>query len=457
MGAKAAWSRGRRPVSALAALSASVAVGVAVFGSAPGASAVTAARTAPAAMSFAPTGAEQSYVVPANVALVETDVEAGDGGGGAYGMAEGGYLRVRGGERLYVEVGADGTYEGGPTFGGGGAAGAFAACNQPNPDGRCGGAFAGSGGGASDIRTCSETAKRCRGGGTSLDSRIIVAGGGGGQGGDGFSPGYYCTELPQKGYGLNRQALPGGTPANGPAPVQTAAGLVIPGEPANYSYGPTAIKDVTPSQGGAQQPGAGGTLAECDTYEVNNGSILADRFTGSIAGAAGTGATGGAGAAVAGHFAPAGPNGWLPGAGGGGGGGYTGGGGGSTGEICSYTVSGGPCYDTGGGMGGGGGASFFARAVVQPFIDASQGSGPAITFTPVVEIDRPKAGAVYRAGQRVVARWECGHYQSFSCSSATDASGQPIVMRRGHHTFAVKVNVYPDNVNEIVKISYTVR
>ena len=455
MGATAVWRWGRRPVGVFAALSASVAV--AVFGSASGAAAAPAAKAVPAATSFASTGAEQSYVVPAAVALAETDLEGGDGGGGAFGMAEGGYLHVRGGERLYVEVGADGTYEGGPTFGGGGAAGLFAPCPQPDSDGRCGGAFAASGGGASEIRTCSETAKRCARGGTSPDSQIIVAGGGGGQGGDGFSPGWYCTELPQKGYGLNRQALPGGTPTNGPLPIKTTAGLVIPGEPSNYTYGPSPIKDVTPSQGGALQPGAGGVLAECDTNEVNNGSIVEDRFTGSIPGAAGSGATGGAGASVTGHFAPAGPNGYLPGAGGGGGGGYTGGGGGSTGEICSYSVTGGPCYDTGEGMGGGGGSSFFAKSVVQPFIDESQGSAPAITITPLVEIDRPKAGAVYHAGQRVVALWECGHYQSFSCSGGTVASGQPIVMRRGHHTFVVKVSLFPNNVNAVAKISYTVK
>ena len=62
------------------------------------------------------------YVVPAGTALVETDLTGDTGGGGAYGMAEGGYLRVHGGEKLFVEVGANGAYEGPATFGGGGAA-----------------------------------------------------------------------------------------------------------------------------------------------------------------------------------------------------------------------------------------------------------------------------------------------------------------------------------------------
>ena len=151
-----------------------------------------------------------------------------------------------------------------------------------------------------------------------------------------------------------------GTPSQGPIPVRTAAGLVVPGEPANYSYGPGPIKDVTPSQGGAVKPGAGGVLSECDTYEVNNGSILANKFTGSIAGKPGRARSEAPGVGCGCVF-PRGTNGWLPGAGGGGGGGYTGGGGGSTGSICSYSVNGGTCYDTGPGMGGGGGASFFAK------------------------------------------------------------------------------------------------
>jgi hypothetical protein len=450
MGSSSIWSRSRVLLVALTvAIAACVAVGSVAAAPAP--------KALPAAQTYSATGAEQSYVVPAGLALVETDLAGGNGGGGgAYGMAEGGYLRVHAGEKLYVEVGANGAYEGAATFGGGGAAGAFAACPQADPDGRCGGAFAGSGGGASDVRTCSELAKRCARGGSTLTSRIIVAGGGGGQGGDGFSPGWYCTQLPQKGFGLNRQALPGGTPANGPAPVKTAGGLLVPGEPADYTYG-GPIKDVTASAGGAASPGAGGSMSECDTQEVNNGSILANRFTGSIAGAAGAGPNGGAGAAVAGAFAPEGPNGYLPGSGGGGGGGYTGGGGGSTGEVCSYSVSGGACYDPGGGMGGGGGSSFFAKTVLGAFIDPGPASGPAITITPLVEINRPKNGAVYTAGKRIRAQWECGHYQGFACSGATAADGAEINMKPGKHTFVVKVSLSPSNASSSAKVTYTVR
>jgi len=441
------------PRSLLGVLAVLVAAAAAAIASA--AAPAAAPKAAPAAMSFSPTNAEQSYTVPANVTLLETDLVGGSGGGGAYGMAEGGYLPVRGGEKLYVEVGASGTYEGATTFGGGGAAGSFAACPNANPDGRCGGAFAASGGGASDIRKCSEQSAHCPGGGSSLASRLIVAAGGGGQGGAGFSQGWYCTQLPQKGFGLNRQALPGGTPAQGPVPVATATGLVVPGEPADYSYG-GPIKDVTASAGGSVTPGAGGVLGECDTYEVNNASILADKFTGSVAGSAGAGPIGGAGASVSGTFSPEGSNGYLPGAGGGGGGGYAGGGGGSTGDICSYSVTGGPCYNPGGGMGGGGGSSFFAKLVVQPFIDQAPGSGPSVTLTPVVEIDRPKNGTVYKPGALVRAQWECGHYQSFACEGATVADGQPINTKPGKHTFVVKLSLFPNNVNAVSTVTYSV-
>ena len=50
--------------------------------------------------------------------------------------------------------------------------------------------WGGAGGGASDLRTCSASAESCHGGGTSLDSRLLVAAGGGGGGsGSAFGPG----------------------------------------------------------------------------------------------------------------------------------------------------------------------------------------------------------------------------------------------------------------------------
>ena len=107
----------------------------------------------------------------------------------AEGATVQGYLATTPGETLYAEVGQSGTAGGGPTFGGGGAAGGpppgVPDCKLGGSDMSvpCSGPWAGSGGGASDVRTCSELAARCPGGGTSAESRLIVAAGGGGEGG----------------------------------------------------------------------------------------------------------------------------------------------------------------------------------------------------------------------------------------------------------------------------------
>ena len=422
---------------------------------------VASARTIPGPRTFNPTGAQQVYTVPANVTLVEADVNGANGGGGDLGMPLGAYLPVTGHETLYAEVGVNGTYAGGKTFGGGGAAGAIplslgtAPCTGIDAVGSCGGALAGSGGGASDVRTCSELVARCPGGGTSAASRLEVAGGGAGAGGTGETPGWYCTQLPQKGNGYNPQIpLPGGSAAQGPVPVVTKAGIVIPGEPADHTYG--VIKDITASQGGSTKPGAGGTLGTCSVYETNNGSIVSETYGGSLRGAAGSGSSGGAGASVTGHFAFETPGNSIPGSGGGGGGGYTGGGGGSTGDVCTYSVKGPPCNDPSGGMGGGGGSSFVAKRVLGPFVQDGPASGPSITFTPIVEIDRPANGAVYSPGQVVDASWQCGHYQGTSCSGAIKP-GSPIDTQPGKHSFTVEVSLYPTNKVVASTVSYTVR
>src|SRR5579862_2036735 len=120
-------------------------------------------------VTFKSTGAEQRYAVPSGVRLLAVLVQGAWGGGwgggsghyvstvGQNGAAWQGLVPVTPGQTLYVEVGSIGTANGGATFGGGGAAG------SPNPEG----AVAGSGGGATDIRTCSERASRCPGGGSS--------------------------------------------------------------------------------------------------------------------------------------------------------------------------------------------------------------------------------------------------------------------------------------------------
>ena len=437
---KRAWSVIAGLVLAVAALGTMAAAGAGESG------------TIPPTKVFASTGAEQVYTVPANVTLVETDLNGGTGGGGDIGAPIGGYLAVAAGEKLFVEVGANGAYGGGTTFGGGGAAGA-SPCSENEQ--LCGTWLAASGGGASDIRTCSEHAVACPGG--SLASRLEVAGGGAGAGGTGSSPGWYCTEMPQKGLGWNSQVLPKGDPASGPIPIKTSQGLVVPGEPANFSYGPAPIKDVGPAQGGSIKPGVGGTLGSCSVYEVNDGSVLSETYTGSIGGKPGSGSNGGAGGNVTGHFSFEGPSNYLPGAGGGGGGGYTGGGGGSTGSICTYNVKGGPCYDPSGGAGGGGGSSFFSKQVIQPIVYHAPPSGPSVMVTPLVKIDAPRNGAVYKAGQVVRAQYTCGHDQGFGCEGSTVPVGTPIDMKPGKHTFGVKTSLSPTGQIYESTVTYTVR
>src|SRR5271165_4339127 len=117
--------------------------------------------------SFASTGHEQVFVVPAGVSSLQVTLIGGSGGNtgssiGGLGEKVLGALAVTPGEQLFTEVGGDGTdYE--PGYNGGG--------QESGPSG--------GGGGASDVRTCSESACQQT---ASLDSRLLVAGGGGGGG-----------------------------------------------------------------------------------------------------------------------------------------------------------------------------------------------------------------------------------------------------------------------------------
>jgi hypothetical protein len=124
---------------------------------------------------FVFTGGEQTFVVPSGVHFLQVHLAGGHGGngggnGGAAAEVLGG-LEVQPGETLYVEVGGNGE-----TAGEGGAGGF-------NGGGNGGGAGAGGGGGASDIRLVPRL------GFLSLESRLIVAAGGGGGAGSGENAG----------------------------------------------------------------------------------------------------------------------------------------------------------------------------------------------------------------------------------------------------------------------------
>jgi hypothetical protein len=161
------WRRRRRPARPTAALI-SVAVAAIV--------ALLTPATA-SAQTFAYTRQEQMYMVPAGITIVDVRAVGADGGGGTgpYTGGHGGIVEadlvVSPGEKLYVEVGQAGE---GPPGGGGGTNGGGTGGNE-GPENAFGG------GGASDIRTVS-CGVGCSGNGTSLASRILVAGGGGGLG-----------------------------------------------------------------------------------------------------------------------------------------------------------------------------------------------------------------------------------------------------------------------------------
>lgn len=128
---------------------------------------------------FAPTGSEDTFVVPTGVSTISVVATGAPGARGYQGQSAGrgaqvsGDLAVTPGQTLYVEVG------GAPS-----GSGDYSTNSSCYPLSDCiggfngggSGYFGGGGGGASDIRTVS------RGQSESLASRMIVAGGGGGSG-----------------------------------------------------------------------------------------------------------------------------------------------------------------------------------------------------------------------------------------------------------------------------------
>ncbi|HTX10401.1 MAG TPA: hypothetical protein VME22_17390 [Solirubrobacteraceae bacterium] len=404
------------------------------------------------------TGGEQPYVVPSGVQLLGVLVQ-GAWGGADNGVNENGagvegILPVSPGETLYGEVGQNGSYGGGATFGGGGAAGA----PPPTVSGGIG-EFASSGGGASDVRTCSMSALSCPGGGTSVGSRVIVAGGGGGVGGGGNSNAPTCAGPGGFGAGAdNNQPLPGGDAADGPLPVVTAAGLVVPGLTSS-----TTASGTTPPGYGSSFAGAGGVLSGC-----SSGTNPTTTFSDSVAGSSGSGPNGGAGADASGlpAFVGDGCTGTEcgdAGPGGGGGGGYFGAGGGATGYDECVNSSSGACNSEGAGMGGAGGSSFFANQVEYPRVAfGAMGTGvPFIRLVPAIEIDTPANGAVYSPGQVIDAAWSCDSGDPLEGAlaqncTASSANGSPIDTSPGTHTFTVQGIAGNDQEPVSATVTYTV-
>ena len=427
------------------------------------AAAGTASAIAPPKI-FSYSGGQQTYTVPRGVVAVGVAVQGAwggeDNGIGQQGEGITGYLSVTPGQSLFAEVGQNGSYNGGATFGGGGAAG------KPPPTVSGGlGEYASSGGGASDVRTCSIHAASCPGGGTSLHSRLIVAAGGGGFGGGGNSNSPTCAGPVMPGTADNHQTNLPHALSGGPAPVLTAAGIVVPGFASDQHSSVVTINGTTDAAFGTFHPGAGGVLAGCSS----GGGNPTITYSNSVGGHAGSGADGGAGGDASGlapfasnctgtECADAGP-------GGGGGGGYFGAGGGATGYDTCNSSPGGACNDAGGGQGGAGGSSFAANHVQFPRAPGVLGNtrDVFIKFIPAIEIDTPANGAVYTAGQLVNARWSCGYDAATALGPGTNcagtvASGSPISTTRGRHTFTVQGKI-ANNASEQLDatVTYTVR
>lgn len=272
------------------------------------------------AATFTSIGAEECYDVGAGVTELSIKAVGGEGASyeasasGGFGAVVSGEIAVTAGEMLHVEVGGNGSgYTGGFN---GGASGS----------GSSGGA--GGGGGASDVRTCSVYPSSCPdGSGTSLGSRLLVAGGGGGGGGEGGGQG-------------------------------GAGGIDLLGEGAAGVDGNTNGGGGGGAGSGATQS-AGGTAGSGGAGDVASGS-------GGSAGEAGSGGAGGSGGIING--------------GGGGGGGYYGGGGGGGGGGSEVSSS----VEWGGGGGGGAGSSFVAPFVTDPAITTDATGVPEVVIAPLV-------------------------------------------------------------------------
>lgn len=305
-------------------------------------------------VTFSSISAEQACVVPRRVATIHVMAVGAPGGGGIAGEAGGagavvnGTLPVVAGEVLYVEVGG----AGGRAELGSGAAGY-------NGGGK-GNDYAGGGGGASDVRTA--TASNV----LSLDTRLLVAAGGGGAGEFGFRLG---------------SATAGGS--GGMAASKGGAGAV------------NDALDRPLDGGGGGMPGsgtAGGAGGAAGTTSYDGGTNGAGGRLGSP-GQGGAGATGGLGF------------------GGGGGGGLYGGGGGGSGSLGELDMSGG---------GGGGGGSSLAPPGGSVAANHSH-LRPEVVFTytvgaaPSARIGYPVGGRTYLVGQQVAT--------AFSCAEAAGGPG----------------------------------
>lgn len=287
---------------------------------------------------------ETAFTVPADVTSLQVQAIGGGGGNvigvngrplqlGGQGRRVLATIAVSPGETLWVEVGEDGSN--GQVLGGGG------------------------GGGASDVRTCSASAPTCPNGVDTLQTRLIVAGGGGGAGGS--TP----------------------TSAGGAGGDADEAGYAGSGSPGSAGQNGTTNAGGN-GGGGTSNPGLGGLFGDGGAGGNGPGAI----YGGGVGGTGGGGDGGDTDGTLSG--------------GGGGGAGYYGGGGGA----------GDSAADPGGGGGGGGGASYVTPGATSQQMTWTA-SPPSVTLTysatpapvpglpPIVASVSPNGGPV--AGGQVVS------------------------------------------------------
>jgi hypothetical protein len=257
---------------------------------------------------FRYTGAEQVFQVPSNVTQIGVVAHGGNGAGvlGAYGGRVTADIPVTPYETLAIYVAGTGSgTTGGFNGGGPGASGTHSATGY-------------GGGGASDIRE----------GGDKLANRILVVGGGGGQGG---------ADQGGHGGGGKGGGIVGGSGAVGFGRYLISCGspsAIVSINPTSEAFGGCGGTGGTQNHGGSGGMGAYGTYGSMGSVGGNGG--LGYGGAGGSGGQPGGGGSGGGG-------------------GGGAGGGYYGGGGG--GGAAGIGASG-----VGGGGGGGGGSSYIERS-----------------------------------------------------------------------------------------------
>jgi hypothetical protein len=203
---------------------------------------------------FSSTGEEQTFRVPAGVTSIHVVATGGKGGAGTgnsrspgFGATATGDLQVSPLQLLFIEVGGNGGAATGATGGAGGFNGGAAGGNSGDTPGPGGGG----GGGASDVRLVQRSV------GSTLESRLITASGGGGVGGgaEGGPGGSAGTT------GIGEGGTTGGPGAHGaPGVGGTGATTSAPGGNGSLGNGGVGANAANLVLGGGGGGGGGGVF-----------------------------------------------------------------------------------------------------------------------------------------------------------------------------------------------------